>query len=73
MTFKRPYQPPRRWIRHQSGLGKLSPRAAYILEQSKIRYSERDDAIWPEPLIRMEVGRIEGFRIILSREKEEND
>lgn len=46
------------------------PRARYIREQSEARYRRRPDA-YVAPLLCGEVGRCEGFRIIISELRDE--
>lgn len=64
VEFKRIHALPRRWYRG-SGLGRMSPRQSYILEQSTARFLRRPDAA-PIMFHEGEIGRYEGVRFIES-------
>jgi hypothetical protein len=67
--FKHLFTLPRRWYKG-SGLGKQSARQAWVYQDSQRRFRLRDDAYLPSTSpMTGEIGRIDGFRIIVSPEQ----
>lgn len=66
--FRRPWASPRRAWRGGT-LTRFSPRGLYLIEQSRQRFLRRADAYLPSTVpLTGEIGRIESFRFILSKD-----